>query len=85
MSKERKQFENTFMPLFKFCHRKDDALKQKQALFYNQNKINIFKGESLSKYFAEHFEEINKLYPQVHGQSFVIGEDGAGVQNMIKK
>lgn len=46
-TKERKQFEQTFQPLYNLFHAKNSGFKEKEAIFYNSNKINIFKGSFL--------------------------------------
>jgi hypothetical protein len=59
-SKERREYEQKFYPLFKFFHAKNSGFKEKEAIFYNENKIAIFRGASIHiKYYLRgRFSEV---------------------------
>ena len=47
ITKERKQFELKFQQLYNLFHVKNCGFKEKEAIFYNENKITIFKGNEI--------------------------------------
>lgn len=44
MLKERKEFESKFYPLYNLVHSKKSGFKSREAIFYNESKIAIFRG-----------------------------------------
>lgn len=74
-SDERKKFESLFIPLYRFVHTKNSGFKEKEAIFLNQNKIAIFRGDDLVKFLKTNSAKITDLYPEVNKKKLTIPEN----------
>lgn len=91
VDKERVKYEQKFLPLYNFIHAKTSRFKEKEAIFYNQNKISIFKGwfhdiwysgGELTKFAWNNKERVIALFPKIDKELLIVEEKDAS--NLFK-